>query len=179
MHGVVSLLDTAFYVQVEDLWKALENQCGLRGIRVTPYPHFSWQISEEYNWDAMPNILLDITRDLEPFTIRTSGLGIFSGENPVIYIPVIRTGKLNNIHKKIWDGLLSISEQPSFYYAPQNWMPHISLAYKDVSKENIDCALGLLAPNNLNWQVEIDNISVIYEPENSIGKLRDQYFLQR
>lgn len=177
MHAVVSLLSPIFYGRVERIRETLKGHCALTGIRMTPYPHFSWQIAEEYDWNAMANSLPKIAREIAPFAIQTSGLGIFSGKSPVIYIPVIRTELLNTIHKRIWDELDKIAERPSPYYAPRDWMPHISLAYTDVSQENIGCAVDLLMPQNFNWQIEIKNICVIFEPNNSIGHLRDKYDL--
>ena len=49
MHGIVSLLPQPYYSEVEKLWDRLENNFGLSGIRVTPFPHFSWQIGENYD----------------------------------------------------------------------------------------------------------------------------------
>jgi hypothetical protein len=44
MHGVVSLLDAAHYQAVESLWAELA-ACGLRGVYVTPFPHFSYHVA--------------------------------------------------------------------------------------------------------------------------------------
>ena len=52
MHGLVSLLDPEHYQQVENLWNELEEECGLEGIKVTPYPHFSWLIAEDFDWES-------------------------------------------------------------------------------------------------------------------------------
>jgi hypothetical protein len=45
MHGVVSLLDAAHYQAVESLWAELAAACGLRGVYVTPFPHFSYHVA--------------------------------------------------------------------------------------------------------------------------------------
>ena len=50
MHGLVSLLPEPFYAQVESIWRELERDFGLTGIRVTPFPHFSWEGVEDYDW---------------------------------------------------------------------------------------------------------------------------------
>jgi len=41
MEGIVSLLDEEHTCLTEGLWAALEHEFGLRGISVTPFPHFS------------------------------------------------------------------------------------------------------------------------------------------
>jgi hypothetical protein len=48
MHGLVSLLDSNHFGMVEEFWLRLEKECGLSGVKVTPYPHFSWQIAQDY-----------------------------------------------------------------------------------------------------------------------------------
>ena len=45
MHGIVSLLDQPHYDQVEKLWVEIERRFGIKGIFVTPYPHFSYHVT--------------------------------------------------------------------------------------------------------------------------------------
>jgi len=135
MHGLVSLLDPHHYALVEEIWRELENDCGLTGILVTPFPHFSWQIAEDYDWDPLQQIVVEITAETQPFTVWAAGLGLFTSANPVIYLPVVRTKALSELHEKIWTRLKPISTKASPFYAPENWMPHISLAYADLTPE--------------------------------------------
>ena len=62
MHGLVSLLDSTHYTLVEEIWQELEIECGLKGIYITPMPHFSWQIAEDYDWDALEIALQEIEK---------------------------------------------------------------------------------------------------------------------
>jgi len=71
--------------------------------------------------------------------------------------------------------VLPISTTASPYYAPENWMPHISLAYTDVTRQNLPCLMDKLAFRPVYWQVEIDNISFIYEPNGVVGEKRFEY----
>lgn len=64
MHGIVSLLNEDIYKQVKTIWHELENKCGLTGIKVTPYPHFSWQIAKDYNWSELETVLKEISANL-------------------------------------------------------------------------------------------------------------------
>jgi hypothetical protein len=174
MHGIVSLLDEKHFAQVESLWKDLEETCGLKGIKVTPFPHFSWQIGEDYDWNKLELALSQIASRTKPFTIQTTGIALFSGEQPVIFIPVVRDPSINAFHNEVWQTLQTIGRGISSYYAPQSWMPHISLAYSDVTRENINCVIQMLAFQTFNWKILVDNISAIYEPSGRIGTLRLQ-----
>jgi hypothetical protein len=49
MYAVASLLNPAADKQTRDLWRLLENRCGLSGISMPSLPHFSWQAASEYD----------------------------------------------------------------------------------------------------------------------------------
>ena len=175
MHGLVSLLDPHHYALVEEIWHELERDCGLTGIQVTPYPHFSWQIAEDYDFEALKQVVKDIAAETRPFTVTVAGLGIFASETPVVYLSVVRTRELSELHAIIWERVLPISTAASPFYAPDSWMPHISIAYADVTRENIPCVMELVAFRTHYWQVKIDNISFIHEPNGEIGEKWFEY----
>jgi 2'-5' RNA ligase len=171
MHGLVSLLPEPFYQQVERLWQSLENETGLNGIRVTPHPHFSWQIAEDYDLERLKPILERIASQTQPFSVHTSGIGLFSGARPVIYIALVKTLELIQFHSMVWESTLGTSNAASPYYSPGNWVPHISLAYGDVTSENIGAAIKKLAFQSYAWEMQVDNFAFISEPEGTIGQL--------
>jgi len=178
MHGLVSLLDQKHTRQVEELWKMLEEECGLTGIQVTPFPHFSWLIASDFDWPALENVLQEITSNASPFTVHTTGLGLFSGPNPVIFVPVVKSARLNAFHQQVWNSIQSLGTYISPLYAPDNWVPHISLAYADVTQENITCVMKRLAFRTYNWEIRVDNISFIHEPDDHIGEIRYEFKLK-
>ncbi len=175
MHGLVSLLDETHYKIVEDIWNELETEFGLRGIRVTPYPHFSWQVAADYEWNLVAEQMKEISENTSPFIVKTSGLGIFSGESPIIFIAVMKDMNLMKQHSRIFNAIESVAIDIVPYYHPNIWVPHISLAYSDVTENNIGSIMKCLAFRNYNWKIEIDNIALIYEPTNSIGQLKYKY----
>ena len=178
MHGLVSLLDQKHTRQVEELWNMLEEECGLTGIQVTPFPHFSWLIASDFDWPALEITLQNITSNASPFTVHTSGLGLFSGPNPVIFVPVVKTARLITFHQQVWESIRRHAIDISPLYAPDNWVPHISLAYTDVTLENIPCVMQRLAFQTYNWEIRVDNISFIHEPDGHIGEIRYEFELK-
>jgi len=102
MHGLVSLLPSPYYEEVKLIWKEFRDAYGLKGIDVTPFPHFSWQIAENYALKKLGIIMQDICSRTAPIKVCTSGLGIFTGPKPVIFIPVIKNDVLMKVHKDIW-----------------------------------------------------------------------------
>jgi 2'-5' RNA ligase len=172
MHGIVSLLPQPYYGEVEKLWDQLEKDFGLTGIRVTPFPHFSWQIGETYDESLLQDVLDDISKNSSSITVQTTGLGVFSGTQPVIFIPVVKSPELIDFHSKVWERLEPCGTGISPYYNPENWVPHISLAYSDVNSENLGPVLTSLAFRTFNWVFEVNNFVYIYEPEGEIGTIR-------
>jgi 2'-5' RNA ligase len=175
MHGLVSFLDKTHYALVEEIWRELEADCGLQGIYVTPLPHFSWQIAEDYDLNALEITLQEIAVQVEPFKVNTSGLALFPGERPVVYIPVVRTRELSELHEMIWHRISAISTNANPYYSPPLWMPHISIAYSDLDAAKLHCLIDKLASRTFNWTIEIDNLTLIYEQENTIGQIRYKF----
>ncbi|MHA1304787.1 MAG: 2'-5' RNA ligase family protein [Candidatus Heimdallarchaeaceae archaeon] len=171
MHGLVSLLDEIHTREIEKIWKNLEEKFGLKGIRVTPYPHFSWEIAEHYNLGLLEELMDEIVKTIKPFKVRTTGLGIFTSERPVLFIPLVKTAPLVKLHQKIWTEFNKAGIGISNYYSPEFWVPHISLAYGDLTKDKLGSAVQYLYMQDFNWEIMIDNISFIYEPNGQIGEL--------
>lgn len=178
MQAIVSLLEESAHRQVEAIWNVLELECGLAGIKVTPYPHFSWQVVEDYPLEPLKAFLKQLASGLHPIQVTCTGLGIFTGPEPVIYIPVVKTDKLLRFHHLIWKNTFHLAVGPSPYYAPETWIPHITLAHSDVDSEKLACALKALAAQPLNWDLIIDNLALVSQSGGEVGQLQDRFDLQ-
>src|SRR5260370_39653148 len=101
MHGIVSLLDNKHYHLVEELWAELEREFAVRGVYITPYPHFSYQIAQGYNVELLEPILQTFASGQAAFQVKTSGLGIFNGLRPLIYVPLVRITERPPLHQEL------------------------------------------------------------------------------
>lgn len=159
MQGIGTDLDQLHADRVRELWKILQEECGSRSIRMTPVPHFTWQIAEHYETERVKDILLEITSHLPPFRVFTTGLGLFTGTFPVIYIPVIKNAAMIALHEMLWERTKPIRSGASDYYSPLLWTPHITLSYDDENSERTTCALKRIATMSFNWELPVDNLS--------------------
>jgi len=163
LHGIVSLLDNKHYQLVEDLWAKLEREFAVRGVYITPYPHFSYQIVQDYNVAQLEPILQRFASGQATFQVKTSGLSIFTGSRPVLYIPVVRDPELTRFHQELWPDISTAGSGISDYYHPANWMPHITIGFGDINKANLSHIVGSLAERDFSWEITIDNVALIYD----------------
>jgi 2'-5' RNA ligase len=163
MHGIVSLLDDKHYQLVENLWDELEREFAVRGVYITPYPHFSYQIAQHYNVEQLEPILQRFASSQAAFQVKTSGLGIFNGPRPVLYVPVVRSTELTAFHQELWPEISTAGSGISDYYHPANWMPHITIGFGDINKENLSHIVRSLAERDFSWEITVDYVALIYD----------------
>ncbi len=161
LHGVASLLDDQNYALVEHLWDELETEYGVQGLYQTPFPHFSYHVAEGYDTDLVESILPRVTSRCAAFKVRTAGLGVFSGDHPVLYIPVVRSPALSALHQKLWHELAEASAGTVEYYHPEQWTPHITLAGGEVLKNRLPDIVRMLSVRSFDWEMEVNNLSLI------------------
>jgi len=165
MHGIVSLLDEDHYKMVEDVWAGLREAVGLRGVYVTPFPHFSYHVAEHYDIGSLHPMLEEFAAKTAPFEVLTTGLGIFTDSlNPVLYVNVARSPQLSAIQAALWPQIAEASAGIVEYYHPQQWVPHITLGHGDITRENLSAAIKVLSHWDFVWQISVDNIALLFNP---------------
>ena len=163
MHGVVSVLDDDHYRRVEALWAELAEALGLRRTMVTPVPHFSYHVAEQYDLEPLEAVLRTFAASTPPFRVRANGLGVFTGLRPVLYLPVVRTSDLSALHHALWHETSRYAAGIVDYYRPERWLPHITLAHGDVRPDDLAAAVRAFAARDVDWEIAIDNVSLIYD----------------
>jgi 2'-5' RNA ligase len=66
--------------------------------------------------------------------------------------------------------LREIAIHPTLFYAPEQWVPHITLAYNDVTTANLDCVMRYLAFQSFNWEIQIDNLILVAQAEDQFSE---------
>lgn len=165
MLGVVTTLSDPHRQQILQLWQELKARFNVDHPGATCIPHFSYHISPEYDIDALKQILQETAVSTSPFTLKTTGIGIFSGENPVVYLPIGRTPQLQAVHNALWVRLPDIAcgEAPeSNYYNAFNWFPHVSLGQSNITTENLGAIVTWLNSQSLLWEIEVNNLILLH-----------------
>lgn len=161
MIAIASLLDKKNSERVSELTELLERKFGLSGVKITPYPHLTLLTAEVPDNEELKQYLEQTCFELQNFTVRTTGLGIFPGDNPVVYIPVLRTNLLNELHGQLHRSISEMSTEMGLYYNTNLWLPHITLALGDTSPEMLGPVLSFLCQYNFNWEITLDNLTIL------------------
>lgn len=163
MHGIVSLLDDSTYQLVEEIWAELDRELGVRGIAITPYPHFSYHVAEQYDFEPLEVLLKPFAAETPRFQVTTAGLGIFTGPLPIVYVTVTRSPLLTQLHQALWPAVNPLAAGINAYYQPDNWVPHITLGHGDITWDNLPAVIHLLGGRNFAWTIPVDNLALIVD----------------
>ena len=171
MQSVVTLLDDQHYARVEAIWEELCQKFDVRGMYVTAYPHFSYQVAERYSEEACDEALRRVAMSTPPFRIRTAGLGIFTVANPILYVSIVRSPQLSQLHQNIYEGIrhAAVPGAVSHYYQPEEWVPHITLAQGDIDQDKLAEIVRRLSARNFHWEIAVTNLTMIYDTGREQG----------
>lgn len=175
--AIVSLLDENAQAKVESHWDHLERNCGLKGIRITPYPHISLQVAEHHALEPVKEVLKSKAEKLATLSVQIAGLGLFSGPNPVLYLVVVKSHPLLEFHKAIWEETAPFAVNLSPNYHPSAWIPHITLAYRDINRANIGCVMQEYAFQPFDQQILLDNLALVTQEGENVGVLQERFEL--
>jgi 2'-5' RNA ligase len=173
VHGIVSLLDKDHEARVEALWDELSRDFGVSALlsRV-PIPHFSYHVAEQYDVPKLEVALRTFAHVHRPFTVRCAGLALFTGHNPVLYIPIVRTDELSQVHRTLWPYASEAAQGMLEYYHPARWVPHITLAQGDITDATLPPLIGRWLAHSFAWEITIDNVSLICDVDENAAECR-------
>jgi 2'-5' RNA ligase len=169
MFAIATLLDPNSDAQTREFWQLLQKDCGLAGINTTPLPHFSWQGADDYPVPEVERMLKGITRRMAPFKAQTAGLGLFTGPTPVLYLALVKTARLMEVHRSLWETIGPLGDGVNSHYSPDAWMPHITIAYQDLGADNLACAVKNLIFKPVELNIQVDQFALLYQNEEDTG----------
>ena len=166
MQGIVSFLDPYHSNLVQEVKQELADACGLALDLLAGPAHISWHVAESYAMECLKPELAALAIELNPLTVRTAGLGLFTGETPILYIAPVKDAQMDRMHRAIWASVSQAARESVLYYAPDVWVPHISLVIRDGNRDRLGCMLEKLALRPFNWQFQLDNLAVAIQDED-------------
>ncbi len=156
--------------RVREVWDVLEAGVGVKGIRKVPFPHVTLFGCEGIAHSALEPMVEEITVKVPPLQLRTVGVGLFLRPQPVFYAPIIRNPQLAELHLSLWNRAGSLGGRLFGLYAPNRWVPHLTLAQGDLAAEDLAKVFQALVTLDLELEFEVRNLTIYdwigprYEP---------------
>ncbi len=157
---------------VDNIWGELKAVFGLQGVIGSTRPHLTYHVADAYDASAIVDALGAVARASQRFTLETHGLGVFRGDETVLYLHVSPSAALAAMHDRVWDAVTPIATAPKPVYAAATWVPHITLAIGDLTEEVLPLALQLLNRRTYEWTIPITNVCLIENTESASAEWR-------
>lgn len=161
MLAITSLLSAPHVTLINGIIKRLEEKFGLNDVQATLDPHLTFQLAGVKKRSSLKKVLAGVAATTAPFAAFTTGLGVFPGARPVIYIPVLRSDALNALHRRVLAATAPLCLRTDPFSTPDKWLPHISLALHDTTPDLLGPVLGYLNQETYNLQLLVDNIAIL------------------
>lgn len=150
-------------------WQELASVCEFSGIATHTIPHFSWQTAENYQIALVRSKLNSLTETISPFRFTTSGLGIFSNDRKILFLIIVKTRALLEIHELLWRELSLYADGLKLHYSPDNWIPHISINLHKLDENQFNCSLAELLKTKMDFEFDVSKFGLIYLNPDSAG----------
>jgi GNAT superfamily N-acetyltransferase/2'-5' RNA ligase len=92
--------------------------------------------------DGLIGQLGALAGDTNPITIHATGLGLFPGEPPTLYLPVPRGPALAAAHQAVFDLFTDWGGAVQPHYRPERWIPHVTLASHELAQGMLPAAVA-------------------------------------
>ena len=113
--------------------------------------------------------LISFTQSVEPISLHVAGIGTFSGDHPVIYLPVTKTPSITSIYNEMASWITEYTSTTNPNYDPLLWIPHITLSADEFNSDGVCQVISELAYIPMNFDLTLDHIAIIYRNEEKSG----------
>ena len=166
MPGVVALLGEPHKSMVEALWEGMHREFGVPIGYPGAVPHISLHIGEHDVAAGAEQVVQTVARASAPLTVYSAGLGVFTGPVPVVHLTVARSPELAALALRL-DVAMAAAGFPSTdpHFVPGRWMPHITIAHRNLAGIELGPLLGWLVAQSLAWEIPLHSLSIARETE--------------
>ena len=105
-------------------------------------PHISLAVFGRVDPQPLVNLSREFSRQLTPFEIQLSAIGVFPTEDNVLFLIPAANSRLLQVHAEFHELVKQERIVCSPLYLPGNWVPHCTLEF-DLSKAQLKKALQL------------------------------------
>lgn len=170
MFSIISELDQDTAVFVMHLWRKLSDACGLKGIYNFPNPHFTWLVADSVETKPVCELITIIAAQTYTFPVRMTGISVFESNSPVLYLSLFKSLALARLHSNLMKRVQPFLGEIHHYYSPETWIPHVTLALRDLTNENLECAVKSIEKEATGQMLWVNNIMLVQADEKEQGE---------
>jgi 2'-5' RNA ligase len=160
IYAVVSLLSGEARAEVRAIWELLEERFGARTAREATHPHITYVVGEMADADALAAQLAAEAALIAPLTVTIDGFGMFPGPPPVLFLRVVRDAALARVYERVMAAAQRAGLAPWPNYAPDAWVPHVTLAMQDLPPALAPQALAAIGRRLLRFQTPLGGLQI-------------------
>lgn len=160
-HGVVALLDDASNAYIRDLWQQLDDECGIKHLFDDPLPHITHLQVEDIQRDDLKAALRTFGQQQAPYTVQTSGIGIFTGERIAVYVSVVRSSALDAAHDTLTEYCAPLINGMSETHLITNWVPHITLMLPEAVDDRLPEVIRFLSQQQFRREMTVTGVALL------------------
>jgi 2'-5' RNA ligase len=161
VYAVVSHLSGEAQAEALATWELLERRYGVRAARAAVHPHMTYVVGEGDDPQALSGQLAVIAAATPALTVTLDGMGMFSGPPPVIFLRVVHDAALARAYAQIVEAVRRAGLTLWPHYAPDAWVPHVTLALRDVPPPAVPAILSDLGRRRCRFRTPIDDIRLV------------------
>lgn len=181
--SVIAYFDEETTTEIRHIQSLLLAETGSHGSLTSWLPHVtvgSGLVVEEEQLAEFYKTIETYTRTIPEFTIHTQDFGYMDdwsgakfGYTPyVVYIKPDELGTLPEV-AGFFEGLKSV--YPAWYNQPWPYQPHITVAFKDLSKVGFASAQKFLTGKTYEKSIHIDSVSLAEKDELGVWTPRKHF----
>jgi len=155
------VLDEPWRERVEEVWGELAAAFGLPSVGALRDPHVTYHVADSYDRDAIDAAMSTIASAVPTFELETHGLGVFRGEQTVLFLHVTPSQALSTLHSAVLQAVDGIARGPRPFYVPETWVPHITLAAGGLREELLPEIMTLLGRRDYRWRMRATNVCFV------------------
>ena len=166
-YSIAAKLDDDTTQFIKDIWAELENELGITHPYANPVPHITHVQAHGIKTPDIYDTLERFRELQEPYVVRTSGLGIFTGKHIAIYISVVRNPQLTAIQTTLLATLAGSLENIRETHLVNYWMPHISLLVPTMIDDRLGDVVTHLATRDFSREFTVSELVILDSSDTS------------
>ena len=123
-------------------------------------PYLGYHMAASYTWESVAATLDDLAESFEAFDVVAEAVAIFESIPAVVYLTIADLQPLLRLHRAIAGRIAMCAHAPDEYYAPERWVPHITITSGIDSREATRLAQSLRS-QKIRWKIRIDNLALV------------------